>query len=81
MIDSKEREPSASEASSAPVPKDWTTGASCLGRTCLKWRDDGELSDRDAHLILQRLVEVDRQALALLDRIAERSMERPPGIG
>lgn len=80
MIDSRERQPSVSEVPSAPAPKDWT-GASCLGRTCMKWRDDGELSDNDAHLILQRLVEVDRQALALLDRSAERSMVRSPGIG
>ncbi len=67
MIDAREREPSVPEAPSAAAPKNWT-GASCLGRTCLKWRDDGELSDRDAQLILQRLAEVDRQVLALLDR-------------
>lgn len=34
---------------------------SCLGRTCLKWTPDGELSATDAQLILQRLREVDAQ--------------------
>lgn len=67
MIGALERDPSVPEAPAAAAPKDWT-GASCLGRTCLKWRDDGELSERDAQLILRRLADVDRQALALLNR-------------
>ncbi len=80
MIDARRKEPSVSGAPCAPAPGDGT-GASCLGRTCLKWRDDGELSDRDAQLILRRLVEVDRQALALLERSAERPVPGSPGIG
>jgi hypothetical protein len=67
MIDARRKEPSVSGAPCAPAPEEWM-GASCLGSTCLKWRDDGELSDRDAQLILRRLAMVDRQAVALLDR-------------
>jgi hypothetical protein len=37
-------------------------GATCLGRTCLKWRDDGELSDRDFLLVMKRLCQTDGQA-------------------
>lgn len=33
----------------------------CLGRTCLKWTPDGELSAQDVQLILQRLGQVDAQ--------------------
>ncbi len=36
-------------------------GGSCLGRTCMKWTADGELTDIDFQLILQRLREVDTQ--------------------
>lgn len=35
--------------------------ATCLGRTCLKWTPDGELSAQDVQLILQRLGQVDAQ--------------------
>ena len=55
--------------------------SSCLGRTCPKWGDDGELSDGDAQLILRRLVLVDRQAAALLERLPARVTERSLGIG
>ncbi|KEF41649.1 MAG: hypothetical protein ER33_10270 [Cyanobium sp. CACIAM 14] len=37
----------------------------CMGRTCLTWRTDGELSERDHALILQRLCEADAQACGL----------------
>ncbi|MCT0206857.1 hypothetical protein [Synechococcus sp. CS-1332] len=39
----------------------------CLGRTCMKWRENGELTELDFQLILQRLVNVDEQAGGLLD--------------
>ncbi len=42
-----------------PVAPRQTT---CLGRTCMKWKADGELTDLDWQLILQRLMEVDAQA-------------------
>lgn len=29
--------------------------ATCLGRTCLKWQSNGELSDQDLNLVLERL--------------------------
>jgi hypothetical protein len=62
-------------------PSDQLRPSSCLGRTCLKWGDNGELSDGDAQLILQRLVQVDRQAAALLERLPERVTARSLGIG
>jgi hypothetical protein len=36
--------------------------SSCLGRSCLKWGDDGELSPLDLQGILERLCAVDEQA-------------------
>jgi hypothetical protein len=46
--------------------------ATCLGRSCLKWGDDGELSAVDMQSILQRLSSVDEQASALMDCPIER---------
>ncbi len=31
----------------------------CLARTCLKWTADGELSEEDKRLVLDRLMRVD----------------------
>ncbi|MFM1798760.1 MAG: hypothetical protein RLZZ117_1038 [Cyanobacteriota bacterium] len=39
---------------------------SCLARTCLKWTADGELSEEDMRLVLNRLKEVDRPMAELL---------------
>ena len=39
----------------------------CLGRSCMKWAPDGELSALDLQSILQRLSAVDEQASGLLD--------------
>jgi len=36
---------------SAPVPTDWPD-STCLGRTCLKWGSDGELTTVDLLLVL-----------------------------
>ena len=33
----------------------------CLGRTCLKWSEDGELTAIDLGLVLARLAQVDQQ--------------------
>jgi hypothetical protein len=33
--------------------------ATCLGRTCLKWQSNGELSDQDLSLVLERLQEAE----------------------
>lgn len=41
---------------------------SCLGRTCLKWSQDGELTSLDLGLVLERLARVDRQ-LTIADRL------------
>ncbi|MCP9831393.1 hypothetical protein KBY80_08360 [Synechococcus sp. JJ3a-Johnson] len=32
-----------------------------MGRTCMKWSADGELTDLDLQLILERLGQVDHQ--------------------
>jgi hypothetical protein len=39
----------------------------CLGRFCMKWGHDGELSALDLQSILHRLSAVDEQASGLLD--------------
>jgi hypothetical protein len=39
--------------------------SSCLGRTCLKWGPDGELTSVDLRLVLERLAEVDQSLTAL----------------
>jgi hypothetical protein len=39
----------------------------CLGRTCLKWHADGELSRLDVQLVMQRLRRAEAEAWALLD--------------
>jgi hypothetical protein len=43
------------------VPTQHEASGSCLGRTCMKWTADGELTDIDFQLILQRLREVDAE--------------------
>ena len=35
----------------------------CLGRTCLKWGQDGELTPLDRSLVLERLAQVDQQLI------------------
>jgi hypothetical protein len=37
----------------------------CLGRTCLKWGADGELTTQDLSLVLKRLAQVDQQVTTL----------------
>ncbi|MCX5953673.1 MAG: hypothetical protein NTZ40_09330 [Cyanobacteria bacterium] len=44
-----------------PIQIEESPGPSCLGRTCLEWSEDGELSDPDYQLIMQRLCRVDIQ--------------------
>ena len=39
----------------------------CLGRSCMKWGEDGELSPLDLQAILARLSAVDEQASQLMD--------------
>lgn len=38
---------------------------SCLGRTCLKWSANGELTALDLNLVLERLAEVDHELTAM----------------
>jgi hypothetical protein len=37
----------------------------CLGRTCLKWGSDGELTPLDLSLVLERLAQVDQELTSL----------------
>jgi len=37
----------------------------CLGRTCLKWSADGELTSLDLSLVLERLAQVDQEVTGL----------------
>jgi hypothetical protein len=41
------------------------TSRTCLGRTCLKWSADGELSALDLGLVLERLAQVDAELTGL----------------
>ncbi len=34
--------------------------SSCLGRTCMKWGSDGELTAQDMNLVMERLAQVDQ---------------------
>jgi hypothetical protein len=39
--------------------------SSCLGRTCLKWGVDGELTALDLALVMERLAQVDQDVASL----------------
>ena len=57
------------------MPLDASSGsekATCLGRSCLKWGADGELSAIDMQSILLRLSNVDEQASTLMECPIER---------
>jgi hypothetical protein len=43
----------------------------CLGRTCLKWASDGELTALDLRLVMERLAEVDPEVAALYQDTAD----------
>ena len=49
----------------ATVATDWQLGSTCLGRTCMKWSSDGELTALDLCLVLERLAQVDQEMTAL----------------
>ncbi|CAK6690236.1 hypothetical protein [Synechococcus sp. CBW1107] len=46
--------------------------SSCLGRTCLKWEADGDLTALDLKLVLERLAQVDAEVAALLQGSLDR---------
>jgi hypothetical protein len=50
----------------------WLNVGDCLGRTCLKWSADGELTALDLSLVLQRLAQVDQQMNCLHQAAAGR---------
>lgn len=47
------------------------TASDCLGRTCLKWGADGELTALDLRLVMQRLAEVDPEVSSLQEPSAD----------
>ena len=42
-----------------------TDSSTCLGRTCLKWGPDGELTALGLGLVLERLAQVDQELTAV----------------
>ena len=54
----------AAPVTTAPVATA-PVAADCLGRTCLKWSADGELTSIDLLLVLERLAQVDQQVSGL----------------
>lgn len=48
-----------SDCIQTPITRD------CLGRTCLKWSSDGELTALDLGLVLEALAQVDPELTAL----------------
>ena len=48
--------------------------SSCMGRTCLKLGVDGELTDLDLALVMERLAQVDQDVAAL----RQGSLDREP---
>jgi len=45
---------------------------SCLGRTCLKWASDGELTALDMQAVLERLAQVDGDLASTLQPFPDR---------
>lgn len=41
------------------------SGRTCLGRTCLQWSADGELTSVDLLFVLERLAQVDQELTGL----------------
>ncbi|MCX5946653.1 MAG: hypothetical protein NTY67_00135 [Cyanobacteria bacterium] len=52
-------------STAAPVATDWQLSSTCLGRTCMKWGSDGELTAVDLGLVLKRLALVDQEVTGL----------------
>jgi hypothetical protein len=48
------------------------SATTCLGRTCLKWGEDGELTAQDLSLVMARLAQVDGDVAALYDNHLDR---------
>jgi hypothetical protein len=51
--------PIPARADPGHLPAAAAAAGSCLGRTCLHWRADGELTEEDRDLVLRRLRLVD----------------------
>ncbi|MEY3544265.1 MAG: hypothetical protein RLZZ106_148 [Cyanobacteriota bacterium] len=44
-----------------------TRSLDCLGRTCMKWGANGELTSLDLNLVMARLAEVDQELSGTTD--------------
>jgi hypothetical protein len=64
MKDAIDTPRAAAPITTAPVATA-PVAADCLGRTCLKWSADGELTSIDLLLVLERLAQVDHQVSGL----------------
>ena len=49
-----------------------TGSSNCLGRTCLKWGTDGELSALALSQVMERLAQVDQEVAALYQETRDR---------
>ncbi|MEB3296694.1 MAG: hypothetical protein VKL23_04080 [Cyanobacteriota bacterium] len=52
--------------------------SNCLGRTCLKWGEDGELTALDFNLVMERLALVDQEVAAL--NLVSPALQPSPSI-
>ncbi len=68
MMNHKGMDGSMAEATTRTTGTSTRRSVSCLGRTCLKWQPDGELTALDLRLVLERLAQVDQDATILLER-------------
>lgn len=52
--------------------------SNCLGRTCMKWGADGELTANDLALVLERLAQVDGAVTAVNQ--SDRDQQPTPSV-
>lgn len=52
--------------------------ANCLGRTCMKWGADGDLTALDLALVLDRLAQVDQEVASLQRTMPVEAPVCPP---
>jgi hypothetical protein len=66
VCEHKEHQGLAHATTSTAVPLEPSHRETCLGLTCLKWTEDGKLSELDHLLILERLCLADEQICGAL---------------
>lgn len=73
-----ETEPNEARGSALAESDMTISVSSCLGRTCMKWGSDGELTALDMNLVMERLAQVDQDVSAL--RQATKGSEPCPSV-